>query len=450
MSLLVAGQGVRGLTLAVISEWTSILTFIFGGCCSNALTLEQLMRAHPHSGSLITFAQFLSIAIHGLPKFVTVARVRGLPVPWLRKRKIPLAPYLVQVALFYAISLLNNRAFGYRIPMPVHIIFRSGGLVVSMVMGWLFAGKRYNLAQVASVLLVTAGVVLTTLSASKPRTKAQWPPSSSLSSAQSGPVSATGISPTAQYATGIAILSFALVLGGALGLVQDWTYNRYTRGPPRSANASASNDATNGNPKTIEGKGKAEAKTKGSEDKDKATKDDIQPWQESMFYLHFLGLPMFYFIRDDLLTQVASLNASTPLLLALPRSLPQSVVNLMPVLHPPLGLEQPMSLWPGWFHALGALPSGYVPLALTTLTSIACVAGVNRLTARVSSLTVTLVLVVRKAVSMVISVALFGAKSGSEVDAGMMWAGAAAVFLGTMAYALGSRGRGGKGKTKKD
>ena len=128
----------------------------------------------------------------------------------------------------------------------------------------------------------------------------------------------------------------------------------------------------------------------------------------------------------------------------------------MPVLHPPIGLEQSVSvsLWPGWhwLYALGALPSGYVPLALTTLTSIVCVAGVNRLTSRVSSLTVTLVLVVRKAVSMVISVALFGAKSGGEVDMGMLWAGAAAVFLGTVAYGLGSRGGKGKEKekTKKD
>ena len=125
---------------------------------SNALTLEQLTRAHPHSGSLITFAQFLSISVHGLPKFLTFAppdpdsgpnaasspsaRRRSRWLPRLRKRKVPLAPYLVQVALFYAISLLNNKAFGYRIPMPVHIIFRSGGLVVSMVMGWAFAGKR--------------------------------------------------------------------------------------------------------------------------------------------------------------------------------------------------------------------------------------------------------------------------------------------------------------------
>ena len=109
---------------------------------SNALTLEQLTRAHPHAGSLITFAQFITISIHGLPKFLTAATWHGLLIPKLRKRKIPLKPYLVQVALFYGISLLNNMAFGYKIPMPVHIIFRSGGLVVSMVMGWAFAGKR--------------------------------------------------------------------------------------------------------------------------------------------------------------------------------------------------------------------------------------------------------------------------------------------------------------------
>lgn len=301
--------------------------------------------------------------------------------------------------------------------------------------------SRYNLAQVLSVLVVTLGVVLTTLSASKPRTKAQWPPSSS--SAGSESVSATGISPTSQYATGIAILSLALVLGGALGLVQDWTYNRYTRRPPQLASTSTSNGVANGNARTPEGMSKAE--TKAGEDKNK---DDIQPWQESMFYLHFLGLPMFYFIRDDLFAQVSALNTSTPILLALPQSFPQFVLNATPTLHPPLGLEQPVPLLPGWLRALGMLPSGYVPLALTTLTSIVCVAGVNRLTSRVSSLTVTLVLVVRKAVSMVISVALFGAKSGGEVDAGMMWTGAAAVFLGTVAYALGSRGRGGKGKGK--
>lgn len=52
-------------------------------------------------------------------------------------------PYLIQVVLFYLVSLLNNAAFAYRIPMAVHIIFRSGGLVISMILGWIFAEKTY-------------------------------------------------------------------------------------------------------------------------------------------------------------------------------------------------------------------------------------------------------------------------------------------------------------------
>jgi len=109
---------------------------------SNALTLEHVTSEYPRSGNLITFAQFLVVSLHGLPKFVTFTRgPLNVPVPRLRPRRVPLAPYLIQVGLFYSISLLNNLAFGYNISMPVHIIFRSGGLVVSMLMGWLISGK---------------------------------------------------------------------------------------------------------------------------------------------------------------------------------------------------------------------------------------------------------------------------------------------------------------------
>ena len=110
--------------------------------CSNAITLERVTSEFPNSGALLTFAQFLLISLHGLPKFLTSVRgPLGLPLPWLKQRRIPLTPYLVQVALFYAISLLNNAAFAYDIPMPVHIIFRSGGLVISLLMGWVISGR---------------------------------------------------------------------------------------------------------------------------------------------------------------------------------------------------------------------------------------------------------------------------------------------------------------------
>ena len=109
---------------------------------SNALTLERVTSEYPKSGSLITFSQFLLVSLHGLPKFIEFTHgPLNFPIPRLRPRRLPLASYLVQVALFYFVSLLNNLAFGYNIPMPVHIIFRSGGLVVSMLMGWLLSRK---------------------------------------------------------------------------------------------------------------------------------------------------------------------------------------------------------------------------------------------------------------------------------------------------------------------
>jgi len=87
------------------------------------------------------------------------------------------------------------------------------------------------------------------------------------------------------------------------------------------------------------------------------------------------------------------------------------------------------------FPLLGiTMPSFYVPLAINVFTQFLCVGGVHRLTSRVSSLTVTLVLVVRKAVSLWISVALVGGDRGDI----WLWGGAMAVVIGTVAYTLGS------------
>ncbi|KNZ76837.1 UDP-xylose and UDP-N-acetylglucosamine transporter, partial [Termitomyces sp. J132] len=291
-------------------------------------------------------------------------------------RKLPLTPYLLQVALFYFISLLNNAAFGYRIPMTVHIIFRSGGLIISMLLGWLIAGKRYTTVQVFSVLLVTLGVMLTTLSAS--------PTHSSQSNLSTDPYI---------YTTGITILTLALIFSGLLGLVQDWTYSKYGRPPPPGSAAS-----------------------NGSKDSQKAKEPPA--WQESMFYLHFLGLPMFFSVRSDLIAQIHAINAG-----------PQMPIPF------PFSLEKLVGL---------TIPAAALPLLLNTLTQLFCVAGVHRLTTRVNSLTVTLVLVVRKAVSLVLSVVGFGLirrgkGSNSDVDMVMMWFGAAMVLVGTMTYSIGSK-----------
>ena len=109
---------------------------------SNALTLEELTSKYPNVGHLLTFFQFLVVAAHGLPKHLTITRWRGIPIPRLKPRHVPLSVYVVQVVLFCLLSILNNKAFSYLIPMPVHIIFRSGGLVISMLMGRILLGRR--------------------------------------------------------------------------------------------------------------------------------------------------------------------------------------------------------------------------------------------------------------------------------------------------------------------
>jgi len=97
---------------------------------------------YPNVGHLLTFSQFLVVAIHGLPKHLTITRWRGIPIPKFKPRQVPLSVYIVQVVLFCLLSILNNKAFSYFIPMPVHITFRSGGLVISMLMGRIFLRRR--------------------------------------------------------------------------------------------------------------------------------------------------------------------------------------------------------------------------------------------------------------------------------------------------------------------
>ena len=190
--------------------------------------------------------------------------------------------------------------------------------------------------------------------------------------------------PTSRYLIGIGILTLALILSGLLGVAQDKALaSAHTQigTKPKVANSSPSTKA--------------------------AGPPDV--WQESMFYLHFLALPLFIFIRHDLTVQARALLA------------PQARASTFSI---PLSAAQ--------FTLPAVLPA----LLANTLTQLLCTAGVNRLTTRVPALTVTLVLVVRKAVSLVLSVVLF---DGSDVTWGMLWSGAFLVFAGTVGYTVSGR-----------
>ncbi|KAG1811197.1 UAA transporter [Suillus subaureus] len=360
-----------------LSDWITTLSLVFGGCCSNAITLEHITSRYPNAGVLITFFQFLIVSLYGLPKQFTfndppeskraangpngTASAPTTPrkrwIPRLKNRKVPLLPYFVQVALFFVLSTLNNAAFAYHIPMTVHIVFRSGGMIINMILGWIFTKN--------------AGIIITTLSASKPKSRA----------------AEVGTPDVSLYAMGISILGLALVLSGFLGLIQDWVFARYVT----PAQAEAASDPA-----------------------------EQSSWQEHMFYLHSLALPLFYFSKDNISMELTRMSSSPPVFLSLPQSGP-----LAP------------------YEAGLIVPSIFVYLLLNTCTQLVCVVGVNRLTGRVSSLTVTLILTVRKAISLLLSVAFYGGQGNTE-----MWAGAGLVFIGTIGYSTGSKSK--DPKEKKD
>lgn len=218
--------------------------------------------------------------------------------------------------------------------------------------------------------MVTVGVILTTLSSNHRRETADV----SLGA------------PTSRYLMGIGILTLALILSGLLGVVQDKTLASSTARTQMGTKAKVAKAS----PSTEAG-GLPEV------------------WQESMFYLHFLALPLFFFVRRDLTVQARALFA------------PQARASTFSV---PLAVAQ--------FTLPAVLPA----LLANTLTQLLCTAGVNRLTTRVPALTVTLVLVVRKAVSLVLSVVLF---DGSDVTWDMLWSGAFLVFAGTVGYTVSGR-----------
>ncbi|KAF4591497.1 UDP-N-acetylglucosamine transporter yea4 [Ophiocordyceps camponoti-floridani] len=98
-------------------------SLIFGGCCSNVYALEAIISFEPSSGTLLTFTQFLFVAVTSYISRFDKTR----PPFYLKKAKVPLRRWLVNIVLFFSINLLNNHAFSYSISVPLHIILRSGG-----------------------------------------------------------------------------------------------------------------------------------------------------------------------------------------------------------------------------------------------------------------------------------------------------------------------------------
>lgn len=411
------------------------LLLIFGGCCSNVYVLESILSLSSSAGTLITFLQFLFITLYTLPSqltFTTVSPPDPPPLqptqqvwfPRLKSRRVPVQKWLLFAAQFVMINVLNNAAFGYKISLPLHIILRSAGPVASMVVGSVWTGRRYSPGKIFAVVLLFAGVVVAALSDAGAKSHTNLPKntprSSSVISATSVPTSkfrsnsttspsqGTTTSALLDQGPGFALLTLALVLSAVLGIWSDTLYTRYGR-TSKVAN-------------------------------------------EQLFYGHLLALPFFAFQYPTLRTQYSTLLvADETVRLREMSNLPPSVRLMHHVAN--LNARQP-STWQQKLTRLATLqhvPNVMAYLVLNSITQIACISGVHHLSTQTSALTVSIVLNIRKVVSLLLSIWLFG----NNLPGGVIF-GAGVVFVGGALYGMPDKkpakeaeNQGGDGETKK-
>lgn len=149
-------------------------------------------------------------------------------------------------------------------------------------------------------------------------------------------------------------------------------------------------------------------------------------WKEALFYSHALSLPVFFTSWGQLVAQWRVVAASP------------SLVTLDSV-QGALGLIESKAI----VELLAMIPVQVAYLAMNALTQYLCIRGVHLLSAKSSSLTVTIVLNVRKLASLLLSIYLFG----NHLAGGVLF-GAALVFVGGGLY--GFEGARLRGAAKKD
>lgn len=289
----------------------------------------SLFRADPGSGNLITFLQFLFIALHG---FIFTAKFGTV------KPKIGLKDYLILVAMFFVSSVCNNYAFDFNIPMPLHMIFRAGSLIANMIMGIIILHKRYDFSKYLSVFMITMGIVVCTVVSG-----------SNVESTQVNQTEKSAFSVFFWWTLGISLLTVALFISARMGLYQEVLYKRYGKYP-----------------------------------------------DEALFYTHLLPLPFFFTLYNNIWEHTVIATESVPYTV------------------PVIGIDLPLL----WVYLIG-----------NVLTQYLCISSVYVLTTECSSLTVTLVVTLRKFVSLLFSIIYF--KNPFTI---YHWIGTLLVFIGTIIF----------------
>ena len=173
--------------------------------------------------------------------------------------------------MYFMVSVSNNYALNFNIPMPLHMIFRAGSLMANMMMGIVLLGKRYSPLKYLSVVMITLGIVTCTYS------------STTASRAPEEGEEASRSADDDRFWTfvGIGLLTFALFMSARMGIYQEVIYSTHGKHP-----------------------------------------------KEALFYTHALPLPGFLLLAPDILHHWGIVMAS-PAISVLGLHLPSMLVYLV-------------------------------------------------------------------------------------------------------------------------
>ncbi|EJS44066.1 yea4p [Saccharomyces arboricola H-6] len=326
--------------------WSLLGAFslVFGGCCCNVVTFEELMGDRTNSiSNLITLCQFLFVACQGLPRFIDFRR----PFPYFKPLKTPLHVYIISVVLFYISSTTNNNVFKYNISIPIHIVFRCFGTVITMITCWLLNGRKYTSTQVSSTLFLTIGAIIASLYKDNDFQFKDFSFQGSRN-VRDQPIDRT-------FVIGICMLILSSITSSLLSAYNERAYQKYGK-----------------------------------------------HWKENIFYSHFLSLPLFLLNKDQLIYEYRAMRDS----------------------------KRTISLQVG---RKTEIPHAETFLLFNVLTQYFCVKGVNILASQTNALTLSITLLVRRFVSLLLSVQLFGNNLSYSG-----YFGVCLVFFGAFIYSLGS------------
>jgi UDP-xylose/UDP-N-acetylglucosamine transporter B4 len=138
--------------------------------------------------------------------------------------------------IFFVVSAGVNKAFDFGVSQPFVIVFRSGSLLISFLVGlWLYK-KKYSLGHFMAVLIVTIGVIATTLAEAEHKQHATKAPNNPVGclNCNNNDLANTEAKAQAEYFSwiiGTTIVFVTMVLLAVLGYVQGQAYEKYGKHP---------------------------------------------------------------------------------------------------------------------------------------------------------------------------------------------------------------------------